>query len=74
MSINLTYIPEMQIGDILLIAAIALTTIVLIAGIFLMARGGEANRKYGNKLMVLRVVFQAVSLVILAVLFTLKTD
>lgn len=62
----------MEIGNLLLIIAMAAVTIVLITGIFLMARGGEANRKYSNKLMVMRVVLQAVALVILGVLFAMK--
>jgi len=34
---------------------------VLFAGIFTMVRGGEFNKKYGNKLMRLRVICQAVA-------------
>jgi hypothetical protein len=39
-------------------------------GLFSMARGGEFNARYGNKLMRLRVVLQfvAIALVLLAVL------
>ena len=53
---------------ILVLVLMGLTALVLVAGIILMARGGEANRKYGNKLMVLRVVFQALTLAAFALL------
>jgi hypothetical protein len=53
---------------ILVLVLMGLTALVLVAGILLMARGGEANRKYGNKLMVLRVVFQALTLAAFALL------
>lgn len=59
----------MQLGlGIALLALMAATVLVLVIGIGLMARGGEANRKYGNKMMVMRVVFQALALAALAVL------
>ncbi len=45
------------------------TVVVLIAGIALMAVGGKLNQKYANKLMVARVVLQALSIVLLAVLY-----
>ena len=35
---------------------------VLLIGVFGMARGGEFNRKYGNRLMQARVVLQGVAL------------
>lgn len=62
----------MEIGGILLIVAMVAVLIVLVLGIFLMATGGEKNRKYGNKIMGLRVTLQAVALVVLAVLFLMK--
>lgn len=49
-----------------------LTALVLIAGIGLMARGGEANRKYGNKMMALRVVMQALTLAAFALFVLTK--
>ena len=58
---------------ILLFAAMGLTVLVLFAGLFSMARGGEFNRKYGNRLMRLRVLFQAIAIAILAiVLYVVK--
>ena len=55
---------------VLLIIAMLATLGVLFAGLFTMARGGEFNRKYGNKLMRWRVVLQgsAIVLFVLAVL------
>jgi hypothetical protein len=52
---------------ILLFAAMGLTVLVLFAGLFSMARGGAFNRKYGNRLMRLRVLFQAIAIAILAI-------
>ncbi|MGH6719960.1 MAG: twin transmembrane helix small protein [Alphaproteobacteria bacterium] len=51
-------------------AALLATLGVLFAGVIVMARGGELNRKYGNKLMRLRVAVQATA-VVLFVLFML---
>jgi len=55
---------------LILVAAIA-TLGVLIVGVTSMMRGGEFNRKYGNKLMQWRVILQgsAVLLLVLLMLF-----
>ena len=45
-------------GVVLLIGLMGAVVVVLVTGIALMARGGEANRKYGNKLMTARVALQ----------------
>ncbi len=51
----------------------ALTTLgVLFAGLFVMARGGETNRKYGNKLMRWRVIAQGIALLMFAIAMMLK--
>ena len=58
-----------------LIALAALATFgILIVGMFSMIRGGEFNRKYGNKLMQYRVVAQAIALalVMLALFFGVR--
>lgn len=55
-------------GTVLLLVLMGITALVLIGGILLMARGGEANRKYSNKMMVMRVVFQALALAVMAIL------
>ena len=53
-----------------MLIAIALLAVlaVLVVGIIAMFRGGEFNRLYGNKLMRLRVLFQALA-ILLIVLF-----
>lgn len=48
-----------------------LTLLVLIVGIFFMAKGGESNKKYSNKLMTLRVILQALTIVLLGVAYFL---
>lgn len=35
---------------------------VLVTGLVVMAMGGDTNRKYGNRLMVARVTFQALAI------------
>lgn len=45
-----------------LLAAVVLT---LLLGVFSMARGGEFNRKYGNKLMRYRVLLQGLAVLLL---------
>ena len=42
--------------------------LVLIIGIVSMMRGGEFNNKWGNKLMRARVVFQAISVILIVLL------
>ena len=54
------------------IAALAATVIVLIAGVIAMLRGGEFNRKYGNKLMRARVAMQALAIALLFVLYLIN--
>ncbi len=52
---------------ILLILAMLATLGVLFVGLFAMARGGEFNRKHGNRLMRWRVVMQGVTLLLLVI-------
>lgn len=59
-------------GNILLIALMVMTALVLVVGIGVMIKGGEFNQKYGNKMMVLRVSFQGATLLLLGVLFLLS--
>jgi Hypoxia induced protein conserved region len=58
--------------NVLLGVALAATAIVLLTGIYSMARGGEFNRKYGNLLMRWRVALQgcALLLLVLVMLFS----
>lgn len=45
------------------------TLFVLVTGLAFMGVGGKLNRKFSTKLMALRVVFQGLALVALAILY-----
>ncbi len=47
------------------------TVVVLFAGVISMARGGDFNARWGNKLMRLRVLVQGAAVALLAVLAAL---
>ena len=47
--------------------AMALTLGVLFTGVIAMARGGEFNRKYSNKLMRMRILAQGLALLFFAI-------
>ena len=47
--------------------AMLITLGVLFAGVITMARGGEANRQYANRLMRARIIAQAVALALFAI-------
>ena len=53
--------------------ALAAVLIVLLTGVTLMARGGEANRKWSNKLMQLRVGIQTIAILLLGALMFLRS-
>lgn len=55
----------MNITLLLVLGGMLLTSLVLILGLISFASGGEWNKKYGNKLMTLRVVLQAATLALL---------
>ncbi len=48
----------------LTIIGLAATLLTLFVGVFSMARAGEFNRRYGNKLMRLRVILQGFTVVV----------
>lgn len=50
----------------LVIAAVVTVVAVLVIGIVSMAVGGEVNARWGNRLMRLRVIVQAVAIALLA--------
>lgn len=56
----------------LMLIALFMTLGVLFAGIFAMARGGEFNKKYGNRLMRMRVIFQGIAILLFALAFLIK--
>ncbi|MEK7801875.1 MAG: HIG1 domain-containing protein [Pseudomonadota bacterium] len=59
-----------------IVLLVILTVIAVVGSLFLgiavMLRGGELNKKYGNKLMIARVGFQGMSLVLLAILWMMS--
>lgn len=60
---------------IFLVLAMAATLGALVWGLVAMARGGEFNARWSNKMMRYRVLFQAIALAFFAVLMlTLKGD
>lgn len=59
----------MDIRHIMVLTGMMATLLVLLAGIALMMKGGPLNAKYGNRLMVARVGLQALTLLMLGVLF-----
>ena len=55
--------------SILMIAAMILTAASLLAGLFCMMKGGDFNKKYGNKMMRMRVTMQGLALALFAIAF-----
>jgi len=51
----------------LVLAAVVAVGLILVTGIVAMMRGGEFNRKYGNKLMRARIALQALAVVLVLV-------
>ncbi len=62
----------MDILTVLLVVAMLATLAVLVVGLAGFFRGGEFNRKYGNRLMRARVALQALALVLLAILLAMR--
>lgn len=56
---------------IFIVIAMVLTLGVLVAGVIGMATGGEFNRRYANKLMRARVLFQAIAVGLFAIILLL---
>jgi hypothetical protein len=57
----------MDVFDYLIYAALAAVATVLALGIYSLFRGGDFGRSYSNKLMRLRVLTQAIAVVVLVV-------
>lgn len=57
-------------GQIILILLLVAVVGVLISGLVLMGIGGKLNEKYANRLMSLRVLFQALAIIVLVLLFS----
>lgn len=56
----------------LLFIAMGLVLISLVAGLIVMAIGGEVNQKYSNKLMQFRVMSQGLAIILLGIMFMVK--
>lgn len=50
--------------NIAIVALMCVAAVVVLLGFVLMVKGGKLNQKYGNKLMVLRVIVQALALLL----------
>lgn len=62
----------MEALRILALAAAGCVAIVLLLGIGGFGKGGEVNRKYGNKLMRMRIILQAVAVALILLLIYLR--
>jgi hypothetical protein len=56
----------------LVILFTVLTLLVLITGLVVLAVGGKFNKAYSNKLMTLRVVFQAIAIAMVGIVYYLS--
>lgn len=54
-----------------IILFILLTTFVLLLGLFSMAMGTKISKKYSTKLMSLRVLFQAIAIILIFIIYLL---
>jgi len=59
-------------GSILVIIALAVVLVILLAGLFVMAMGGEMSKQWSNRLMRYRIIAQAIAvlIVILVIYFS----
>jgi len=59
-------------GSILVIIALAVVLAILLAGLFVMAMGGEMSKQWSNRLMRYRIIAQAIAvlIVILVIYFS----
>lgn len=54
---------------VLIIVALLAVVASLALGLFVMVKGGEVNKKYGNKLMQARIILQAVAIALFVIAF-----
>ena len=54
--------------NIVALSVIVATLLVVLVGVVVMIIGGKTNEKYGNHLMIIRVVFQALALLLLYII------
>lgn len=55
------------VAMILMVVAMGVTLAILVTGIVAMARGGEFNAKWSNRLMRYRIVAQGIAIVMFAI-------
>ena len=56
-----------------LVVSMILALLMVVIGVIAMAKNGSFNKKHSNKLMRMRVLFQGIALIILAVVVWLST-
>ena len=56
----------------LIVVAILAVVVVLMIGLGSFTKGGEFNRKYSNKLMRLRIIGQAIAIVLILIFVVLR--
>lgn len=64
----------MSFAQIVILIALMVTLGILLTGVISMARGGEFNEKYGNKLMRMRIISQLTALILIAIFAFLSGD
>lgn len=57
---------------LIILAVMLAVVVVMVIGLVLMAKGGKANEKYGNKLMVARVTLQGLAVLLLGMMYFVK--
>lgn len=60
--------------SVLIVLGLGATLAVLGVGVVAMIRGGEFNRRYGNKLMRARVIVQGATILVLVLAFMLLRE
>jgi hypothetical protein len=68
MSLIITILPY------LILASLAAVVVTLLVGVGGMAKGGSFNARNGNRLMILRVGFQALTIVLIVVYYFLSSS
>lgn len=63
----------MSLAQIIVLGALVVTLGILLVGVVGMTQGGDFNKKYGNRLMRLRVVAQFATLALIALMAWLST-
>jgi len=68
---HIPYMKGMSIFEILAGVAMVLVLLVLFTGIISMLKGGDFNRRWGNRLMRMRILFQFLAVLMLGLAFLL---